>query len=694
MKKISPGTGEILGATPRHEGVNFALFSAHAEKVFLLLFDSPDSGATDIIQIEDQTRDHTHHVFVHGIGPGQLYGYKIEGPYNPAMGLRYNDCKLLIDPYAKAVSGKTANIDNLLFGYDSNAPEMDIVMDRRDNTPFAPKSIVIDDLFEWGNVEKPGIPMEDLIIYEVHLRGFTAHPASGVQFPGTYLGFIEKIPYLKQLGVNAVELLPIQEFHTRDKLVKNGLAEYWGYNTIGFFSPESSYSTRASPGCQVQEFKSLVRELHREGIELILDVVYNHTGEVDELGPTLCFRGIDNTSYYLLKGPPHQPGRFYIDETGCKNTLNVEHPAVVRMVIDSLRYWAEIMHVDGFRFDLAPVLAKKEASFSTEAPLFNAISEDPVLSKVKLIAEPWDLAHNQAGNFPPGWSEWNGMFRDTTRKFLMGEKGQIRELGWRLTGSQDLFDKNGRRPFNSVNFITCHDGFTLHDLFSYDEKHNRANREDNKDGTELNFSSNSGAEGDTKDEKILCLRKRLIKNAVFLLFFSMGTPMMLGGDEFMRTQRGNNNAYCQDNELNWSDWDQIDMNSGIHRFFMSAIEFRKTHGVLKKENFLGPSDITWFDDKQGPPEWSNSEGRILCYQIPVPGKSTSKPRAYLFFILNAGSSAKNVPLPQHSDKSWYRTVDTSRRDGEDFLPSGEEVVLEISTHYPINPRTFALLVAK
>jgi glycogen operon protein len=694
MKEISPGTGEKLGATPEHDGVNFALFSAHAEEVFLLLFDSPNSRETDVIKINNRTEDHIWHVFVNGIGPGQLYGYKLRGPYNPERGLRYNEYKLLIDPYAKAVSGKAVNTDNLLLGYDKNAPDMDIVMDRRDNTLVSPKSIVIDDRFDWGDVEKPDIPMKDLIIYEVHLKGFTVHPSSGVQYPGTYAGFIEKIPYIKRLGVNAVELLPIQEFYVRDELVTKGLTEYWGYNTIGFFAPEVSYSTGTSLGCQVQEFKSLVRELHRAGIELILDVVYNHTGEVDEFGPTLCFRGIDNKTYYLLKGPSDQPERFYLDETGCKNTLNVEHPAVLKMVIDSLRYWVEIMHVDGFRFDLAPVLAKKGASFSTEAPIFKAISEDPVLSKVKLIAEPWDLNRNQAGNFPSGWSEWNGMFRDTVRKFLIGEKGQLQELGWRLTGSQDLLGKNGRSPFNSVNFITCHDGFTLYDLFSYNKKHNRANKENNKDGAELNFSSNYGVEGDTKDEEILRLRKKLIKNAASILFFSAGTPMMLGGDEFIRTQRGNNNAYCQDNELNWFNWDHVKMNSGIHRFFMRAIEFRKTHGILKREKFLNSSEITWFDERLNPPEWSNSEQRSLSYQIPVPGDSTANPRYYLFFILNAESKAKTVRLPQYGGKHWYRAVDTSLKDGEDFLLPGEEVALENSTHYLISPRTVALLIAR
>jgi glycogen operon protein len=350
------------------------------------------------------------------------------------------------------------------------------------------------------------------------------------------------------------------------------------------------------------------------------------------------------------------------------------------------------MQVDGFRFDLAPVLAKKGALFSTEAPLIKAISEDPVLSKVKLIAEPWDPKGSQAGKFPPGWSEWNGMFRDTVRKFLIGEKGQIRELGWRLTGSQDIYSKNGRGPFNSVNFVTCHDGFTLYDLFSYNKKHNRANMENNRDGTEMNFSSNCGVEGDTKDEGILRLRKKLIKNAACILFFSVGTPMMLGGDEFIRTQRGNNNAYSQDNELNWFNWNQISLNSSMYSFFMKAIEFRKIHGIFKRTNFLNSTDITWFDEKLKSPKWGSSEQRSLIYQIPV--ASTPDPPYYLFFILNAESKVKNVRLPQHRDKRWYRAVDTSLEEGEDFLPFGKEVILEISSHYLIRPRTVALLIAK
>ncbi|MDA8122653.1 MAG: alpha-amylase family glycosyl hydrolase, partial [Deltaproteobacteria bacterium] len=460
-RKISEGNHYPLGATLGGDGVNFCLYSLNAEEVYLLLFDRTDGDPTDVIKMENRTR-FVWHVFVHGLAAGQLYGYRVRGPHNPARGMRFNGNKLLVDPYAKALTGKFANTDNLLLAYDPSSPSRDLSIDRRENAGVVPKCVVIDDRFDWQGDKPPALPLEKLILYEVHVKGFTAHPSSGVANRGTYLGFIGKIPYLKELGVNAVELLPIQEYHVDDFLISKGLTNYWGYNTIGFFAPESSYGSNRSPGSQVAEFKTLVRELHRAGIEVFLDVVYNHTAEGNELGPTMCFKGIDNTTYYMLTGGPADPGRYYMNYTGCGNSLNLANPHVIRVVMDSLRYWVEVMHVDGFRFDLASVLGREEGMFRNSASFFDAISQDPVLQRVKLIAEPWDLGTYQVGNFPVDWSEWNGRFRDTVRKFVKGDGGQIRDLGWRLTGSADLYGDDGRSAYSSVNFVTCHDGFTLY----------------------------------------------------------------------------------------------------------------------------------------------------------------------------------------------------------------------------------------
>ncbi|HSB78643.1 MAG TPA: glycogen debranching protein GlgX, partial [Candidatus Methylomirabilis sp.] len=506
-RKLSAGRFFPLGASLAPDGVNFALYSQNASEVFLLLFDAPDGQPTDIIRLDTRTR-YIWHAFVHGLTAGQLYGFKVRGDFNPGRGLRFNEAKLLIDPYAKALTGKAKNQDNLLLAYDAQSPERDLSRDSRDNTAIVPKGIVVDDRFDWQGDAPSCTPLENLVIYEVHLRGFTAHPSSGAAYPGTYLGFIQKIPHLTDLGINAVEFLPIHEHHVEDFLLAKGLTNYWGYNTLGFFAPESSYGTRRSPGCQVSEFKTLVRELHRAGIEVILDVVYNHSAEGNELGPTLSFKGIDNPTYYCLTGGPNDPGRYYLNYTGCGNSLNLAHPHVIRFVMDSLRYWVEMMHVDGFRFDLASVLGREEGMFLRSASFFDAISQDPVLNRVKLIAEPWDLGTYQVGNFPVDWSEWNGRFRDTLRRFGKGDGGQVQELGWRLTGSADLYGDDGRSAYNSINFITCHDGFTLRDLVSCDEKHNEANLEGNRDGTSDNNSWNCGADGETDDPSVVRLRKQ------------------------------------------------------------------------------------------------------------------------------------------------------------------------------------------
>ncbi len=564
-KRVSKGLFYPLGATLSPAGINFAIYSQNASDVFLLLFDSPDADPTDIIRLENRTK-YIWHNFVHELKEGQLYGYKVRGDFAPSHGMRFNEHKLLIDPYARALTGKFRNTDNLLLPYDPHSPAGDLSLDTRDNAWIVPKSIVIDDSFDWQGDEPSQIPLEELIIYEVHLKGFTAQLSSGVGKPGTYLGFIEKIPYLKDLGINAVELLPIHEFYIDDFLINRGLTNYWGYNTIGFFAPESSYSSRQFPGCQVNEFRTLVRELHKAGIEVILDVVFNHTGEGNEMGPMMCFKGIDNSTYYTLTGTTSDPFRYYMNFTGCGNSVNFENSQVIRFVLDSLRYWVETMHVDGFRFDLASVLGREYGGFRRSASFFDAISQDPILTRTKLIAEPWDLGTYQVGNFPVDWSEWNGRFRDTMRKFGKGDAGQLRDLGWRLTGSADLYEDDGRSAYNSVNFITCHDGFTLNDLVSYNYKHNDANLENNNDGSNDNSSWNCGWEGKTDDPGIVALRKQLVKNFACSLLFSSGTPMILGGDEFMRSQKGNNNAYCQDNELSWFDWNEIGMQKDLSLF--------------------------------------------------------------------------------------------------------------------------------
>lgn len=701
-KKVSAGRYYPLGATPAIGGVNFALYSQHASEVFLLFFDTPAGDPTDIIRLENRTR-YIWHAFVHGIKPGQLYGYKIRGYFDPRHGMRFNENKLLIDPYSKALTGKFINKDNLLLAYNPDSPERDLSVDSRDNTAIAPKSVVIDDQYDWQGDVRLDIPFERMIIYEVHLKGFTAHKSSGAKEPGTYMGFIEKIPYLKELGINAVEFLPLQEFCIDDFLKNKGLTNYWGYNTIGFFAPESSYSTGSSPGCQVSEFKTLVRELHTAGIEVIMDVVYNHTGEGNEFGPTVCFKGIDNPTYYCLTGGPSDPYRYYMNYTGCGNSLNLSNTHVIRFVVDSLRYWVEVMHVDGFRFDLASVLGREAGMFQSSASFFDAISQDPVLNRIKLIAEPWDLGTYQVGNFPVDWSEWNGRFRDTMRKFGKGDAGQVRELGYRLTGSADLYGDDGRSPYNSVNFITCHDGFTLNDLVTYNFKHNDANLEHNNDGSNDNNSWNCGAEGETGDENIRRLRRQLVKNYICLLLFSSGVPMVLGGDEFMRTQGGNNNAYCQDNEISWFDWEATKKNSGILEFFKKAVAFTKKYTILQRRKFLlgrdlnanHIPDITWFGKDGGKPLWDDPELRTLCYRLDG-GEVKSRLGNYqLFIILNADFMVQDIKIPGIEEgMKWHRVIDTSLESGEDFADVGKEILLNPFGYYPSNPRSTVVLVGR
>ena len=696
-KKLSPGFSDPQGATLNQDGVNFSLYSKYADEIFLLLFDKESENPTDIIKVSQKT-GHIWHVFVHGLKAGQLYAYKANGKFDPKNGYRFNPHKCLIDPYAKAVTGKYSHENGGNYSYQKNSPKKDLSFDSQDNTLHTPKSIVIDNTFDWQNDRSPKIPPEKLIIYEVHLKGFTAHSSATVSAPGTYLGFIEKIPHLKELGINSVELLPVHEFYSNEFLTEKGLTNYWGYNTIGFFAPEISYSSQTYPGCQVNEFKTLVRELHKAGIEVILDVVYNHTGEQNELGPTINFRGIDNQTYYGLQGEKNQPYRYYRNNAGTGNILNVENPQVQKLILDSLRYWVEEMHVDGFRFDLATILGYENGVFSKNNAFFRAVARDPVLKNVKLIAEPWDITTYQTGNFPKMWAEWNDKFRDTVRRFLRGDTGQLSELALRISGSSDIF-KDGKPPFKSINFITCHDGFTLYDLYSYKKKHNLKNGEDNRDGSDNNFSWNCGTEGIAKNPDIVRLRKQMVKNAICCLLFSVGTPMILGGDEFLRTQQGNNNSYCQDNEINWFDWSLLQKNRDILEFFKKAIRCRKKYELFQKTNehhFLNGDGkntplFKWFNPCCENPDDNNYHEKLFCYQIQTT-KQTPRLDKYIFlFILNADNQIHNVKIPEAASKIWYRIVDTSFDAGEDFLTESNEVLLDPIISYQSKPKSFVIL---
>jgi glycogen operon protein len=685
-------------------GVNFALYSRHATDVFLVLFDSSGERVTDTIRLEGPRR-HVWHAFVHGVGPGQLYGYRVRGPYDPAAGHRFNEHKLLVDPWARALHGKARGGGGLLFGYDPSSPDGDLSFDARDSAGAVPRCVVVDDAFDWQGVEAPDRRLEELVLYEVHVAGFTAHPSSAVRHPGTYLGFVEKIPHLVSLGINAVELLPVHEKHAEEFLTAKGLTNYWGYNTLGFCAPESSYATGRTLGCQVTEMKTLVRELHRAGIEVILDVVYNHTAEGNELGPTLSLRGIDNASYYALTGPGGQPGRRYRNPTGTGNALDLGQTAVMRLVMDSLRYWVEVMRVDGFRFDLAAVLGREDGAFRRSASFFDVVAQDPVLQRVKLIAEPWDIGAYEVGNFPVDWAEWNGRFRDTVRRFVKGDPGQMPDLGWRLTGSADLYGDDGRSAYASIDFVTCHDGFTLADLVSYDEKHNEANLEDNRDGASDNNSWNCGAEGETDDAQIRRLRRQLAKNHLGHLFLSAGTPMLLGGDEMMRSQRGNNNAYCQDNEISWIDWTLVDRNADMVEFVRRLVALTRRFPILHRRRFFtgqdldgnGLADITWYGPDLRSPDWGNPELRAIAYLLDGEAARDQRPEAplasyRLFTLHNADHRPCRFALPP-APAAWRRILDTSLPAGEDLVEPGREVVLDPGDHYWASPRSTVLLLA-
>ena len=703
ISAIWPGRPFPRGATWDGEGVNFALFSENALRVELCLFDASGRKEIQRIELREQT-DLIWHCYLPEARPGLLYGYRVHGPYDPAHGHRFNPHKLLIEPYAKDIVG-SVHWSDALFGYRIGHRLEDMSFDRRDNAAGMPKCRVIDPAFTWGNDRSPNIPWTDMVIYELHVKGFTKnHPDVPKALRGTYAGLATApiIDHLKQLGITSVELMPVHTFVDDRHLVERGLANYWGYNSIGFFAPDHRYSSSGF----VSEFKTMVKTLHSHGIEVILDVVYNHTAEGNQLGPTLGFRGIDNAAYYRIHG---DNARYYMDYTGCGNTLDLREPRALQLIMDSLRYWVIEMHVDGFRFDLASALARELHEVNRLGAFFDILLQDPVLSQVKLIAEPWDLGEGgyQVGNFPTGWGEWNDRYRDTMRAYWKGDGGLIGDFARRLTGSSDLYEHSGRKPYASVNFITAHDGFTLHDLVSYNDKHNEANGDDNRDGTNNNNSWNCGAEGETDDTEINTLRARQKRNLLATLFFSQGVPMLLAGDELGRTQKGSNNAYCQDNEISWVNWKLSAADREFYAFVQRIIALRREHPVFRRKNFFqGRSirssqtkDIHWFKpdgNEMSDEEWAHDFAR--CLGVFLSGDAMEecdgrgRPVRDNNFLLLFNSHHESLPfiLPA-SDQAlkWQCLLDTHFAEGleADGLFNGGD-------SYPLQGRSLTLLVQR
>ena len=688
---IEPGSPLPLGAHVKNGGVNFALFSRHAEAVVLLLYETPNASEHNrriVLDPDHHRSGDIWHVWLEGLGPGQAYAWHVDGPYEPGQGLRYNRHRLLLDPYATALTGT----DRWDFGkardFVPDVPRGDVSSRCQDNEPWMSRCLVTTEQFDWQGDRPLRHRWSDTLIYETHVRGFTIHPSAGTAHPGTFMGLVEKIPYLKKLGVTAIELMPVQEFNERElqlinPLTGEALRNYWGYSTVAFFAPKQSYSSRVCPGSQVTEFKTMVRELHRAGIEIILDIAFNHTAEGDERGVTINFRGLDNPIYYLLD----DDRRRYRNFTGCGNTLNGNHPVVRDYILDCLRYWANEMHVDGFRFDLAAVLERDENGKPLpDAPLLERIAEDPVLRDIKLIAEPWDAAGiYQVGRFPGRrWSEWNGRYRDDVRRFWRGDPGFTGALASRLCGSADLYQQSGKVPLNSINFITCHDGFTLNDLVSYASKHNEANGENNQDGSDINYSANYGVEGACSVPAIESLRKRQIKNMLATLMLSRGVPMLLGGDEFRRTQHGNNNAYCQDNETSWYNWKLLEHNQELFRFTRMLIALRKYFPVVGEECFYTSSEISWFGADGSQPDWNGSEGILGCHIHPPQAESE------LCLLFNATKRTIRFWLPPATHE-WHITLDTARPSPEDIhLPDTLATVIE-ETPFPVTGYSLVML---
>ncbi|PMS31669.1 glycogen operon protein [Trinickia symbiotica] len=671
---IAEGLPFPLGATWDGQGVNFALFSANATRVDLCLFD--ETGKRELGRIElPEFTDEIWHVYIPGLRPGAVYGYRVHGPFEPEAGHRFNSSKLLLDPYAKAHVG-SLKWDAAVFGYRLGAKDGDLALDKRDSAPFVPKCVVVDQNFSWTHPTRIRVPWDRTIIYETHVRGYSKrHPALAPELRGTFEGLGQKqiVDYVKSLGVTCIELMPIHAFANDSHLLDKGLTNYWGYNTIGFFAADPRYFARSSG--IIDEFKQMIDRFHEADLEVILDVVYNHTAEGNELGPTLSFRGIDNASYYRLM--PDEP-RYYINDTGTGNTLNLSHPRVLQMVMDSLRYWVTEMQVDGFRFDLATILGREPYGFDEGGGFLHSCRQDPVLSSVKLIAEPWDCGPGgyQVGGFPPGWAEWNDRFRDTVRAFWRGEDGAAPELASRITGSGDKFNRRGRRPWASVNFVTAHDGFTLNDLVSYNDKHNDANGEDNKDGHSDNKSWNCGVEGPTDDAQVRALRERQKRNLLATLLLAQGTPMLVAGDEFGRTQQGNNNAYCQDNEISWLDWEGIgDDGRALMEFVIKLTTLRHTLPVLRRGRFLTGafnetlqlSEVKWMSPagtELTAQQWDDP--LMKCFGLVIDGRAQvsgiRRPAsdATLLLVLNAHHDVVDFTLPEiPGSDQWSCLIDTN-----------------------------------
>ena len=692
---VREGLPYPLGASWDGLGVNFALFSAHATKVELCLFD--DMGERELERIElPEFTDEVWHGYLPEARPGTVYGYRVHGPYDPGAGHRFNAHKLLLDPYAHQLVGQV-QWNPALFGYELGSPQGDLSFDERDSAPFMPKCRVIDPAFTWGNERRPLVPWESTILYELHPRGYTMrHPGVPQTRRGSFAGLMQRevLDYIRALGVTAVELMPIHAFVDDAHLLDRGLRNYWGYNSIAFFAPEPRYL--ATP--HINEFKEMVARFHEAGIEVILDVVYNHTAEGNELGPTLSFKGIDNASYYRLA--PEK--RYYINDTGTGNTLNLSHQRVLQMVTDSLRYWSQEMRVDGFRFDLATILGREYYGFDEGGGFLDSCRQDPVLSRAKLIAEPWDCGPGgyQVGHFPPGWAEWNDRFRDTVRGYWRGDEGRLPELASRMTASGDLFNKRGRKPYSSVNFITAHDGFTLNDLVSYSDKHNVANGEGNQDGHSNNLSSNYGIEGPTDDPELRRLRLRQMRNFMATLLLSQGTPMILAGDEFARTQAGNNNAYCQDNEIGWINWDQVTEDGrALLDFTRKLVFLRHRFPILRRGRFLtgvnneelGVRDVTWLTPEAQdmlPEFWRNSVSRALGVILDGRAQPTGIRKKgsdiTLFMALNAYHESVRFTLPKVvGGRKWRCLLDSDM----DML---EGRTMQIKTQYDVPGRSLHL----
>jgi len=708
---VDSGKALPLGATLKNDGVNFAVFSRNATAVTLIVFESTDANSSwkEIpLDKKGNKTGNIWHCFIKGLGAGTCYLYRADGPYFPEKGLRFNPYKVLLDPYAKALTDISNWDYGKCFGYDPTQPGLDLSYSYEDDIANQPRCIVIDDNFDWQGDTPLNYPLRFSVIYETHVKSLTAHPSSRVQYPGTYKGVIEKIPYFKDLGITSIEFLPVQEFNENEIPRHNPstgekLKNYWGYSTVAFFAPKGSYAADRTPGGQVKEFKEMVRELHKAGLEVILDIVFNHTAEGNEQGPTFSFRGLDNSIYYIL----NENRRYYQNYSGCGNTMNCNHPVVRTFILDCLRYWVMEMHIDGFRFDLGSILGRDQNGKVMEnPPTLERIAEDPVLNSTKIIAEAWDAGGAyQVGWFPGGrWAEWNDKFRDNIRKYWRSDPKETRYFATRISGSSDLYLRDGRKPFHSINFITSHDGFTLKDLVSYNGKHNEDNGEENRDGNNYNLSYNYGAEGVTYDPLINNIREKQVKNFFATLLISLGTPMILGGDELGRTQKGNNNAYCHDNDISWYDWSLLEQNKNLYRFVKEMIAFRLRHpGFMRPEFYTGKEgnynaipDISWYDEKGESPDWDEI-GYFLALRVDGSRAETLADRDDndFYIIFNASLDVQPFILASPpSKKEWYRFLDTGLQPPNDILSAGNSKELPSQHTYPVKARSMVILISK